>query len=119
MKNQGSIAKVLKVPTSTGAYSDFEFGNVSRAEWRALINGELEKLKQRMLDEYLNKYVDTELEPAIRAAATEAAALASINPYPLLVFPTLFEEKAASAMRYHFRQRLVRDRSRRIMSIAA
>jgi len=40
----------------------------------------------------------------LRRAANEAAALAWVTTFPLLVFPVLFEEKTALAVRQAARQ---------------
>jgi len=45
-----------------------------------------------------------ELNVAIRRAANEAAALAWVTFYPLLLFPALFEEKFRHALRHAERQ---------------
>ncbi|MDH7501562.1 MAG: hypothetical protein QHJ82_02455 [Verrucomicrobiota bacterium] len=119
MNKQTTMPKPVRAPTRYAPDAELEFASASRGQWRATIHEELERLKNRLLQEYFTKPVDLALAPAIRRAANEAAALASISPYPLLVFPTLFEEKAEAAVRYHFRQQLVWDRSRRLMSMAA
>lgn len=119
MNKQTTMRKPVRAPTRYAPDAELEFASVSRGQWRATVHEELERLKNRLLQEYFNKCADSALLPAIHRAAHEAAALASINPYPLLVFPTLFEEKAEAALRYHFRQQLVWDRSRRLMSMAA
>ena len=53
----------------------------------------------------------------MRSAANEAAALAWVTPYPLLVFPTLFEEKAAFAVKLAEKQEEVLDRSRELLAV--
>ncbi len=45
-----------------------------------------------------------ELNASIRRAANEAAALAWVTFYPLLLFPALFEEKIRHALRHAERQ---------------
>jgi hypothetical protein len=52
-----------------------------------------------------------ELSIQIRRAANEAAALAWVTPYPLLVFPVLFEEKAAAELAVANRQQQIRKRT--------
>lgn len=58
---------------------------------------ELEQLKARLLRLALASNQTPGLAAALRRAANEAAALAWLEPHPLLVFPTLFEEYARSA----------------------
>jgi|YNPNPStandDraft_1061719.scaffolds.fasta_scaffold10834_3 hypothetical protein len=119
MNKKTTTRKPVRAPTRYAPEAELEFASASRGQWRAAVHEELERLKNRLLQEYFDKCIDSALEPAIRRAAHEASALASITPYPLLVFPTLFEEKAEAAVRYHLRQQMVWDRSRRLMSMAA
>jgi hypothetical protein len=72
---------------------------------------ELELLKNRLLQQALGGSVTTSLAKPLRRAANEAAAIAWLEPLPLLVFPTLFEEKARLARRQAQRQELVQARS--------
>ena len=53
----------------------------------------------------------------VRRAANEAAALAWDTRFPLLVFPGLFEEKAANAVRQVQRQLNIRSRSRQLLFV--
>ena len=54
---------------------------------------------------------------AARRAANEAAALAWITAYPLLVFPALFDEKADMAISRAERQEEIRERSRELLCV--
>lgn len=72
--------------------------------FRATQETEFERLKSRLLTEKLLATARPEVNVAIRRAANEAAALAWVTFYPLLVFPTLFEEKIRSAIRHAERQ---------------
>lgn len=72
---------------------------------------ELERLKRRMLRERLEEATTTELLVALRRAANEAAALAWLEPFPLLAFPELFNEKQVGEKARIERQQLVRARS--------
>jgi hypothetical protein len=47
----------------------------------------------------------------LRRAANEAAALAWMTSYPVLVFPVLFEEKARTSAAYARRQKQVKERT--------
>jgi hypothetical protein len=51
-------------------------------------------LKNRLLVDRLGSALGAEENSQVRRAANEAAALAWLTKYPLLVFPSLFEEKA-------------------------
>lgn len=80
---------------------------------------ELDVLKARLLRELLTGTPDTELYPQLRRAANEAAAVAWMTPFPLLVFPTLLDEKAREARRRQDHQQAVLARSRRLVKAAA
>ena len=82
------------------------------APFRVAAETQLEKLKGRLLRQALQEAADPELYAPLRRAANEAAALAWINRYPLLLFPLLFEEKAHTARRHTARQAEIRRRSR-------
>jgi len=71
----------------------------------------LEALKSRLLQQALGNSVTTTLVKPLRRAANEAAAIAWLEPLPLLVFPTLFEEKVRFARKQALRQELVQARS--------
>jgi hypothetical protein len=62
------------------------------------------RLKNRLLARQLAEAPALELNAPLRCAANEAAALAWVTPYPLLVFPALFEEKTRAALRQAERQ---------------
>ena len=74
----------------------------------------LEELKQRLLKETACAGFDPNFLPGLRRAAEEAASLAWTTPFPLLVLPELFSEKAAEACIRSQRQRDIRQRSRRL-----
>ena len=82
----------------------FEVRAVPPAPFRATQESEFERLKNRMLTEKLLAAAQPELNAPLRRAANEAAALAWVTFYPLLVFPTLFEEKIRTAIRQAERQ---------------
>jgi len=95
----------------------FEVKPVSTAPFRAVLEDRFERLKTRLLHESLDVVWDPELNSEVRRAANEAAALAWITPYPLLVFPILFEEKTRHALGVAARQENVRERSRELIAI--
>src|SRR6266850_7952109 len=73
----------------------------------------LEELKQRLLQEIAWARSDSATLTCLRRAAEEAASLAWATPFPLLVLPELFSEKAAEACIRSQRQRDIRQRSLR------
>jgi hypothetical protein len=82
---------------------------------RATEETELERLKTRLLQERLLRAQGGELNVRLQRAANEAAALAWVTTFPLLVFPTLFEELAHSAVLQAGQQAYVRQRSRELL----
>ena len=71
----------------------------------------LEELKQRLLLGTARVRSDSATRSCLRRAAEEAASLAWTTPFPLLVLPELFAEKAAEACLRSQRQRDIRQRS--------
>jgi len=61
-------------------------------------------LKQRLLLERLNETPESETHALIMQQANEAALLAWQSGYPLLSFPSLFEERATAAAEQARRQ---------------
>jgi hypothetical protein len=61
-------------------------------------------LKQRLLLRRLNETPESETHALIMRQANEAALLACLTSYPLLVFPCLFEERAAASTEQARRQ---------------
>jgi hypothetical protein len=90
---------------------------VPAAPFRAVQENRLERLKNVLLDERLEELLDPSFNSYLRNAANEAAALAWVTPYPLLVFPALFEEKAASAVKLAEKQEEVLERSRELLAV--
>ena len=84
-----------RVPTEFGPETRFELRPAPPAPFRATRETEFERLKNRLLAEQLAG-ATPELNAPLRRAANEAAALAWVTFYPLLVFPVLFEEKTAA-----------------------
>ena len=87
-----------------GPETRFELRPAPPAPFRATQETEFERLKNRLLTETLLAAARPELNAVIRRAANEAAALAWVTFYPLLVFPILFEEKLRHAIRHAERQ---------------
>jgi hypothetical protein len=101
-KNMNKYYK--RVPTEFEPETRFELRPAPPAPFRATQETEFERLKNRLLAAQLAHTTELELNPALRHAANEAAALAWVTLYPLLVFPELFEEKIRAAVRHARRQ---------------
>jgi hypothetical protein len=105
-----------RVPTQFGPETGFEVAPSPPAPFRARQEAELERLKARLLVERLEGRGEPQLDSHLRRAANEAAALAWVTSYPLLVFPALFEEKAQAALLRAERQEQIRQRSRVLLA---
>ena len=79
---------------------------------------ELDLLKNRLLARELARTTTLEQNVGLRRAANDAAALAWLTPYPLLLLPVLFEEKALAARLKTGRQALIRERSNELLALA-
>jgi hypothetical protein len=95
---------VNRVPTEFEEETQFEVRPVANPALRAAQEAEFERLHARLLTRELNEAATPELGYPLRRAAAEAAAIAWETALPLLVFPVLFEEKTAVAMRQSNRQ---------------
>ena len=99
-----------------GPETRFEVRPVPPAPFRATQETEFERLKNRLLTEKLLATAQPELNTPIRRAANEAAALAWVTFYPLLVFPALFEEKVGTALAQARRQARVYANSSELLA---
>ena len=106
-----------RVPTQFGPETGFEVRPSPPAPFRAWQEAELERLKTQLLARQLETRWNPQSESQLRQAANEAAALAWVTRYPLLVFPALFEEKAEAALLRAERQEQVRQRSRELLAV--
>ena len=86
--------------------------------FRATQTSDLENLKNQLLRQALAG-AGPDQNVLLRRAANEAASLVWLTPYPLLLFPALFEEKAAAARQQGARQTGVRRRSLNLLLDAA
>lgn len=114
---KGSIVKPTRTRTAGryGLETRFDWAVADESPtYKTAATTEIERLKDRMLIEKLSHLDHPDLNPLLRRAANEAAALAWATPFPLLVFPELFEEKARDARRHATTQADVRARSNRI-----
>ena len=100
-----------------GPESRFEVRPAAPVPFRAQQEDAFERLKARLLAERLEEAWEPELTSFLRRAANDAAALAWVTAYPLLVFPTLFAEFADSAVLRAERQEEVRQRSRELLAV--
>ncbi len=105
-----------RVPTQFGPETGFEVKPSPPSPFRAREEAELERLKARLLAERLARSGEPPFDSHLRSAAHEAAALAWVSRYPLLVFPALFDEKAEAALRRAERQEEIRERSRMLLA---
>ena len=108
-------AKYRRVPTNFGPETRFDVRPAPPAPFRILQENLFERLKKDLLAERLEETWEPEFNSQLRRAANEAAALAWVTPYPLLVFPALFHEKANAALLIAERQQQVRERSRELL----
>ena len=104
-----------RVPTRFGPETRYELRPAPPAPFRATRETEFEQLKTRLLAEQL-AVATPELNTLLRRAANEAAALAWVTFYPLLVFPVLFEEKTVAAGRQAQRQARIYTNSRELLA---
>ncbi len=107
--------KATRIPAEFGPEARFEVRPVAVAPFRVTQESEFERLKNRLLAEQLAGAAP-ELNAPLRRAANEAAALAWVTFYPLLVFPALFEEKTATALRHAERQARIYASSRELVA---
>ncbi len=106
-----------RVPTRFGPETRFEVRPAPPAPFRAMQETEFERLKSRLLARQLAEAPAPELNPPLRCAANEAAALAWATDCPLLVFPVLFEEKTEVALRQVKRQARILESSRELLAV--
>ena len=104
-----------RLPAESGPETPFEPRPVPPASFRVTRETEFEQLKNKLLAEQLAGAAP-ESNAVLRRAANEAAALAWVTFYPLLVFPVLFEEKTALALRQARRQARIYATSRELLA---
>ena len=105
-----------RVATRFAPETRFELRPAPPAPFRANLESDFEQLKNRLLAERLADDEAAELNAPLRRAANEAAALAWVTRYPLLVFPALFEEKTEAAVRQAERQARIYANSRELVA---
>ncbi|MGB9603896.1 MAG: hypothetical protein ACP5MG_12755 [Verrucomicrobiia bacterium] len=101
----------LTIPTRFGPEVSFFLTPSITVSFRGMVDTELERLKNRLLREALER-AEPEFYSLLRRAANEALALAYTTPYPILFFPLLFEEKVAEARKFYSKQRKIKEKTR-------
>src|SRR5262245_30210719 len=81
------------------------------APCRGAMEEQLERLKEQLLTPLLSSIENAALVQELRWVANEAAALAWLTVCPVLVLPTLLEEKVRAAIQRWERQQLLWRRS--------
>lgn len=104
------------VPARFGPETRFELRPMPTAPFRATQETEFERLKGQLLAQQLQQATEVELNALLRRAANEAAAIAWATVFPLLVFPLLFDEKTAVALRQAERQARIYANSRELVA---
>lgn len=104
--------------TEFGPETRFEVPPQPPAPFRADLVTDLERLKNRLLKAALAEAAPG-LNVPLRRAANDAAALVWLLPFPLLLLPELFAEKARLAADQARRQHGVTSRSRTMYAEAA
>lgn len=107
--------RTTNLPTEFAPETRFAVRTSPAAPFRATLENEFERLRTRLLAEQLQT-AGTELTVPLRRAANEAAAIAWATTLPLLVFPTLFEEKTITAIRQAERQARIFRNSRELVA---
>lgn len=110
-------SKVRNVPTIFGPETRFDVTPAPPATFRVLQESRFELLKNGLLREKLDELWEPEFNTTLRRAANEAAAVAWTTAYPLLVYPTLFEEKTQAALTHAERQNAILQRSRELLAV--
>lgn len=111
-------ARHIKVPTRFARETRFELP-IPSVPFRGEAEARLDALKQVLVSEMLAKFDEPIHRASVQRAASEAASLAWLTPYPLLVLPALLEEKAASAIAHADRQTEIRRKSQGLLALAA
>ena len=109
------MKKKNKVATWFQPETRFEVTPLPAVPFRGTPETELDRLKNRLLKQLLDKTENPQLFAPLRRAATEAAGLAWFTPFPLLFFPALLDEKARGVQQQGARQHYIRLRSQNLL----
>ena len=82
------------IPTDFGPETRFDVPTPPPVPFRGGPENDLERLKAHLLRQALTNHAAPEFNAPLRHAANEATALVWWTPYPLLLLPELFAEKA-------------------------
>lgn len=115
-RSPGTSASLLRAPRSPASRQTHASPSDPR---HGVSYPALDRLERSLLEAALRRNITPSFMPAIRHAAQEAAAIAWTQPFPVLVFPALFEEKLANARRRHHHQNLIRSRSEEWLDLAS
>ena len=88
------------------------------APFRGALDNELDRLKEKLLAAELARTTNLEANVLLRRAANDAVALVWLTPFPLLLLPALFDEKARAARRAAGRRALIRERTSELLALA-
>jgi len=110
-------AKHRRIPTRFAPETRFDLSPGPPEPFRIEQETLFEALKGRLLTARLEELWAPEHNSQVRRAANEAAALAWVTPYPLLIFPELFQEKAEAALFVCERQKQIRLRSPELLAL--
>jgi hypothetical protein len=111
---QLSMSAKRQLPTKFRKETRFDVCPIISAPFRGPVESRLEHLKHTLLQPVLRGTRNPELHSKLTWAAQEAASLAWLTPFPLLVFPGLFEEKLTGARKYWLKQQKIRGRGQPI-----
>jgi hypothetical protein len=101
-------AKSRPLQTRFRKETRFDVCPIVTAPFRGHIETQLEVLKHALLQPVLRSAHNPELRSKLTWAAQEAASLAWLTPFPLLILPTLFEEKISAARQHWLKQQKIR-----------
>jgi hypothetical protein len=119
MKGNTMNTRTYSEPTENTANERFTPAHLPTATpHRLTVEADLEQLKNRLLREELTRAATLEMNVHLRRAANDAAALAWLTPYPLLVLPGLFDEKALIARKQAARAGSIRARSAELLALS-
>jgi hypothetical protein len=110
---------LLEPPVERPRVTRFAEANEPPAPFTLTTETELERLKNRLLREAVAAAASPSLLAPLRRAANEAAALAWLEPHPLLVFPVLLAEKILEARLREQRQQRLHARRNHLIREAA
>jgi hypothetical protein len=106
-----------KVPARFGPEVRFEVKPRAAVLANAELGHRFALLKDWMLSQSVEQAEDLSVLGLLRRAANEAAALAWTTPYPLLVYPILFEEVASVLKHRLERQEWVTQTTRELLAV--